>query len=445
MKGFQLPASSFQMRSSKTVLVAACFALALSCTPAGPEPSGRVPRPAPPVATDTARAPIPPASAPRGGGTVRVGLTVEADSVVVSGTGGSRAFELVAPDGRVLHRGAEGERVVVREEAGLRARVGGRMIDLPEPTTVRAAAGSVGYVMVDNAQYRGAVLLRSSADGGVTAINTLDLETYLLGVVPREIPVTQFEAVKAQAVAARTYAVGQMGRRESLGFDFYASVQDQVYGGIGAENDIATRAVAETAGEILTYNGRPIDAFYHSTCGGRTASIDEVWRSEPVPYLRSVSDAKPGGGAWCDTSSRYRWTVRWTGDELRRTLARTLAPRGARAVDDVQGVEVESEGPSGRAEFMRIVVDDATYRVRGDSLRWVLRTPNDQGLNSALLFDVRADVEAGEITSLEVDGGGWGHGIGMCQVGAMGRAAAGQTYREILGAYYQGATLTRIY
>jgi stage II sporulation protein D len=421
------------------------LALVVGCSPAGPEPGTRPSAPSTPPVTGEPAAPQPPVATPTGGGTVRVGLTVEADSVIVSGTGGTRAFELVAPDGRVLHRGAEGERVVVREEAGLRARVNGRTLDLPDPTTVRAAPGSVGYVMLDNAQYRGAVLLRSSARGGVTAVNTLDLETYLLGVVPREIPVTQFEAVKAQAVAARTYAVGQMGRRESLGFDFYASVQDQVYGGIDAENDIATRAVAETAGEILTYDGEPIDAFYHSTCGGRTAAIEEVWRSAPVPYLRSVSDERPGGGAWCERSNRFRWTVRWTGAELRSTLARTLAPRGASSVRLVQDVAVVEEGPSDRAEWTRIRVDERDYRIRGDSIRWVLRTPNDQGLNSARLYDIRAEVDGGQIASLEVDGGGWGHGIGMCQIGAMGRSAGGQSYRDILAAYYQGATLSRIY
>ena len=430
----------------RTPVRAALWTLLLaSCSPAGPEPGTRPSGPsAPPVTAEPSR-PQPPAATPTGGGTVRVGLKVEADSIVIGGTGGERAFEIVAPDGRVLHRGGEGERVVVREQAGLRARAGGRTIDLPELTTVRSAPGSVGYVMVDNAQYRGSVLLRSSTGGGVTAVNTLDLETYLLGVVPREIPVTQFEAVKAQAVAARTYAVGQMGRRESLGFDFYASVQDQVYGGIGAENDIATRAVAETAGEILTWNGRPIDAFYHSTCGGRTAAIEEVWRSEPVPYLRSVSDERPGGGAWCEQSNRFRWTVRWTGEELRSTLARTLAPRGAAAVRAVQDVAVAEEGPSDRAEWTHIRADDRDYRIRGDSIRWVLRTPNDQGLNSARLYDIRTEKSGGAISALEVDGGGWGHGIGMCQVGAMGRSAGGQSYREILAAYYQGATLTRIY
>jgi stage II sporulation protein D len=419
-----------------------------SCTPAGPATTTRPPvaRPPAPEPAPPRTEPVAPGTVPVGGGLVRVGLAVDADSVIVSGTGGNAAFEVVASNNTVLYRGGEGDRLIVRHDGGLRGRTpDGRTVNLPELAAVRSAPGSVGYVMIDNAQYRGAVLLRSSADGGVTAINTLDLETYLLGVVPREIPVTQFEAVKAQAVAARTYAVGQMGRRESLGFDFYASTMDQVYGGIGAENDIATRAVAETAGEILTYDGEPIDAFYHSTCGGRTAAIEEVWNSAPVPYLRSVSDERPGGGAWCDTSSRYRWTQAYTGEQLRTVLARNLAPRGARTVTDVEDIAIAEQSRSGRAAWTVVTVDGRDFRVRGDSIRWVLRTPEDRILNSSLLLELDADRSGGEITALEVHGAGWGHGIGMCQVGAMGRAAAGHSYRDILAAYYQGAQLTRMY
>ena len=439
-------------RSRLLIGVAGSLALGLilvgSCTPAGPAPGARPP--ARPPVTRPAPEPQPPAPAepvvPSGGGAVRVGLTVGADSVIVSGTGSPLAFEVVMPDGRVLHRGRADDRMLVVNDGGLRALLpNGDRLALPELSSVRTAQGSGGTVVIDNAGYRGAVVLRSSQGGGVTAINTLDLETYLLGVVPREIPVTQFEAVKAQAVAARTYAVGQMGRRESLGFDFYGSVQDQVYGGIGAENDIATRAVAETRGEILTYDGEPIDAFYHSTCGGRTAAIEEVWASPSVPYLRSVSDEKPGGGAWCDSSSRYRWTVNWTGEQLRAVLERNLAARGAGTVRAVQDVSIEEEAPSGRAAWTRLRVDGADYRVRGDSIRWILHTPENRSLNSALLFDVHYEESDGRITSLRVDGGGWGHGIGMCQVGAMGRAAAGHSYRDILAAYYQGAALSRIY
>ena len=444
-KSFQLPASSFQRRAVAAAFVAG---LVLSCTPAGPQPSARPPvsRPSvePPVPPPTV--PVSPANVPVGGGLVRVGLAVDADSVIVSGTGGNPAFELVGSNGSVLYRGSENDRLIVRHDGGLRARTpDGRTVNVPELASVRSAPGSVGYVVIDNAQYRGAVLLRSSAGGGVTAVNTLDLETYLLGVVPREIPVTQFEAVKAQAVAARTYAVGQMGRRESLGFDFYASVQDQVYGGIGAENDIATRAVAETAGEILTYDGEPIDAFYHSTCGGRTAAIDEVWNSAPVPYLRSVSDEKPGGGAWCDTSSRYRWTQAYNGQQLRTVLATNLAARGARGVSRVEDIEIAEESRSGRAAWTVVSVDGDDYRVRGDSIRWILRKPDNTLLNSSLLLEIDAHRSGGAIDSLAVHGGGWGHGIGMCQVGAMGRAAAGHSYRDILAAYYQGATLSRLY
>lgn len=444
MTGREPPIGRFGGRLAALALIT--FVAVGSCRPAGPAP-GRRP-PAQPPRTEPAPPPVDEGALPlpSGGTMVRVGLAVDVDTVVVSGTGSPLAFEVTAPDGRVLHRGRADDRLLVVNDRGLQAiTVSGSRVALPELATVRPAAGSVGLVMIDNATYRGAVVLRPSGAGRVTAVNSLDLEVYLLGVVPREIPATQYEAVKAQAVAARTYAVGQMGRRAALGFDFYATVADQVYGGASAENDVATRAVAETVGEILTYEGEPIDAFYHSTCGGRTAAIDEVWNHEPVPYLRSVSDEKPGGGHWCETSNRFRWTQEWSGEQLRAVLERNLRSRRSGPVRAVRDIEVVAETRSGRAGRTRVSVDDDSYLVRGDSIRWVLRTPEDLLLNSSLLLDIDAARSDGRIAALTVRGGGWGHGIGMCQIGAMSRAAAGHSYRDILAAYYQGTRLSRIY
>src|SRR5690606_24745040 len=125
------------------------------------------------------------------------------------------------------------------------------------------------------------------------------MENYLLGVVPFEIGRVGpdlVEASKAQAVAARTYAIRYLGRRDSLGFDVFATVEDQVYGGAEGEHEPVSVAVRETAGQILTYGREPIEAFYHSTCGGVTAAIEEVWDEPPRPYLRSVIDVNPVTG-----------------------------------------------------------------------------------------------------------------------------------------------------
>jgi stage II sporulation protein D len=152
--------------------------------------------------------------------------------------------------------------------------------------------------------------------------------------------------------------------------------------------------------------------------------------------------------AYCATSSRYRWTTSWTRDQLLAVLAQTLRSHTGDASLTVRRIEnVESAGTnaSGRAT-VRLTADGRAYTLRADSVRWVLRPqPGPAILNSALLSDVRSEVVDGETARLEISGGGWGHAIGMCQVGAMGRARAGQNYRQILTTYYTGAELSRLY
>jgi stage II sporulation protein D len=265
-------------------------------------------------------------------------------------------------------------------------------------------------------------------------------------VVPLEIgvrPEAEIAAVKAQAVAARTYAVGNMGGRPAQGFDFYATVADQVYGGLDREDPLTSRAVAETRGQVLTYDGEPIVAYYHSTCGGRTSALEDVWpwRDGARPYLRSVSDERPGGGAYCDGSNRYRWTVSWTGDRLAEILGGVFETNVSR----VRDVEIRGRTESGRVERLAVTFDGRTVTVPGDSLRWVLRPEPGRILNSALLFELHEAHEDGALSELTVEGGGWGHGVGMCQWGAIGRARAGQDYPEILTTYYPGTRLRKLY
>src|SRR5690606_35897831 len=225
----------------------------------------------------------------------------------------------------------------------------------------------------DGRPYRGEMLVRSDGPGRVTAVNRVDMEEYLLGVVPREIGrvgAERYEAAKAQAVAARTYAVRYLGRRESLGFDVFATVQDQVYGGIGDEYDLVSRAVRETAGEILTYEGRPIEAYYHSTCAGQTAAIEAGWDAEPVPYLRSVRDVNPRTGqAYAHFSSRFNWTQRWPVAELESILARTLADSvrpGMGGVGRLRDIAVLERTESGRIHRMRISTSTGEFIVGRD-------------------------------------------------------------------------------
>lgn len=417
------------MRPLRTLLL---LALPLAACRPG-EPGGTVPPPGLPTGAEPA---------------VRVGIVVDsAGALIGGGTGitvgsptGDVAFEI--PAGEAWEAHLDGERVSLRSPDGTVTEA------LRVPVRLRAARGD--RVRVNGREYRGDLLLRSGPKGGLTVVNTLDLEAYLLGVVPHEmgrLGPELIEALKVQAVAARTYAVGNMGGREALGFDFHATVSDQVYGGTASEDSVVSRAVRETRGEIVTYGGAPILAYYSSTCGGRTAAIEESWpQRAPLPYLRSVSDEKPDGGHWCDFSSRWEWTTTWTRPELLATLGRTLATYAGERVAQVaaeegpRAVDVLARSRSLRAT-VRLDVDGRHVVVRADSVRRVLTTPAGGLLNSSRLYAVNRTPEGG----LEVRGGGWGHAIGMCQVGAMGRARAGHGYRAILTAYYTDTDVTRLY
>jgi hypothetical protein len=222
--------------------LAMLLAVALTVTACRPgEPGTRLPtRPVPPSGTLPSTEP-----------TVSVGITVDSAAVVI---GATSDFEIRGAGGDVLGRGRAGDTWTFTADA--EGRISGRGpggASQPRATSVRVVPARTGALTIGSRQYRGEALIVSRGSGRVTAINVVDLEAYLLGVVPREIgrlPAAQIEAMKAQAVAARTYAVGNLGGRQSRGFDFYATVMDQVYGGVQDEDSIVSRAVRETRGEI---------------------------------------------------------------------------------------------------------------------------------------------------------------------------------------------------
>jgi stage II sporulation protein D len=380
---------------------------------------------------------------------VSVGLATDVDTVTVGATG---AWMLERIDGgESLGMTAE-ERWTARPESGTGIASADGDSSLPGSGPVRVTAVEGGLVRVGEGTYRGAVVL-IEYEGRVTAVNEIGLEEYLMGVVPREIgtrPETEIEAVKAQAVAARTYAIANLGSRRELGFDYFADTRDQVYGGTGDEDPVANRAILATRGEIVTYAGVPILAYYSSTCGGRTAAIEDSWPGRrPVPYLKSVSDRIPGSDHYyCEPSNRFRWSVSWNRASLLAVLGKTLREYTGRtdmaAPGRVREIAV-SRNASGRAT-LDLRTGSADYTLRMDSIRWVLRTPEDRALNSSALYDVETATAAdGDIDQLTVHGGGWGHAIGMCQFGAIGRARAGQKHDTILRTYYAGTEITRLY
>jgi stage II sporulation protein D len=406
-------------------------------------------RPGEPPVAGAPREPV--AGLPRTEPTVRIGIVVDSASAVIGATTG---FAVRVAGGAEIARGAAGETWTFSADADGRISARGpRGMTQPRAASLRVIPDQPGGLTISGRQYRGEALIIPRSGGRVSALNVVEIEEYLLGVVPHEIgrlPVHMIEATKAQAVAARTYAVGNLGGRERLGFDFYATVMDQVYGGMAQEDSIVSRAVRETRGEIITHNGTPILAYYASTCGGTTAAIEDSWPwRSPLPYLRSVSDRIPGTDEYyCGTSNRFTWTTRWTRPQLLAVLGQTLRAHTGGAVSSVNrvdDVQLVSRNASGRAT-LRLIADGRDHTLRADSIRWVLRPePGPAILNSSRVDDVTVRPGADGVEELEIRGGGWGHAIGMCQVGAMGRARAGHRYSEILRAYYAGVEIRRLY
>jgi stage II sporulation protein D len=225
-------------------------------------------------------------------------------------------------------------------------------------------------------------------------------------------------------------------------WDLIARATDQVYGGIDAETAGSDAAVAATAGLVLTYGGQAVRAPYHSTCGGSTAAPAEVWQGSTDRWLRSVSDRMPGSAkSWCEISPRFSWER--TIDE--RGLLDGIARRnGGRRVGRVTMAHVASVTPSGRVRALVFDTDAGPVTMTGNDMRFALRDVGGELLNSTY-FSLEPTVgREGRLTQLVLRGRGNGHGVGMCQWGAIGRARAGQSAQDILDAYYPGTTLARL-
>jgi stage II sporulation protein D len=308
------------------------------------------------------------------------------------------------------------------------------------PLTFVPASGSM--MSVAGRYYRGSASVFRDRTG-LTVVNLVSLEDYLAGVVSAEMgrrePADR-EALAAQAVISRTYALKNVGKRHSEGFDLYPTVVDQVYGGVWAETQLGWEAVRETAGQTLTFNGIPIDAFFYSTCGGLTAAGTEVFVGANRPYLQSVRDEDENGQAYCRFSPRFRWREQWTGDQLKTIL------RGVRSTPfrEVRSVQVIARTGSDRVARIAIGVDEDQITLDGPAVRQILHPVNDPLLRSAA-FTLTESREGRVVTGLVADGRGSGHGVGFCQWGAVGRARAGQDFRQILAAYFPGTSLERLY
>lgn len=442
------------------VLIGACVTTRLGIPEKEPiRVTGPAARPVPDTGTAKPAAPraeeVPRDEAPdfrsEGDRDVRVALATAAPMPGLAATGAWRLFD--DREG-VLLRGRPGEAWTIERRAeGLRAvRADGFSTAWRTAPLVLRADRAADQVLFNGKRYRGVLRFYPADDGAnVLVVNVLGVEQYLRGVVPLEIGgsrlASEQAAVEAQAVAARSYtfvrlaAAGGTAARNA-NYDVMAGTSDQVYGGVEGERSFSDAAVAGTAGLVLKYGGRSVDAPYSAACGGETASADEVWRSGGAPYLRRVSDRIPGTERYyCDAAPRFAWTRTLESAELDgalRQYLRSYTSVSAAGPGHATAVTIAERTPSGRVGRLVIETDAGRFSLRGNDVRYVLRPPGGEILNSTYFSVETENGAGGSLRRLIIRGNGWGHGIGMCQWGAIGRARAGQDFRSILRTYYPG-------
>jgi stage II sporulation protein D len=268
------------------------------------------------------------------------------------------------------------------------------------------------YFQFSGKLYRGMAVL-VVREGQIMLLNFLDVEEYVRGVIPLEMPTSwQEEALKAQAVIARTYAIANINTRAD--YDLCASERCQVYGGASAETPRGDAAAASTRGLILSYQNRPARTYFHAESGGFTASSREIWGSD-LPYLTARPD--PGG-----VSSPNPWRITVSQQTAQSVISRFVT------VGTFKSIRVVDRTESNRPVAIEIVGSAATARVTGTNVYALSR---QLGAKSSLIDFVSSN-------PLVIEGYGNGHGVGLSQYGARYFAAQGYSYTQILGYYYPG-------
>ena len=297
--------------------------------------------------------------------------------------------------------------------------------------------------------YPGIIHVVVGRDGNLAVVNELDMETYLAGILPSELfPSAPLEALKAQAVAARGQVLAKMGtRHHGDPFHLCAKVHCQVYDGLHKVYKRTTAAVLKTKGEVL-FDGRglPADTVYHSSSGGHGENNENVWGGEPKPYLRGRPDGvrwsytdeaslsrfllTPQTGAFCRQGNRrFRWSIPFTQKRMRSLLKKGHMRGTLRSLKPLR------RGVSGRILELEVRTSKERRILRGElTIRRFFG-----GLYSSM-FLIKKSGKGYTFT-----GGGFGHGVGMSQWGAINRAKKGQRYRQILNHYYKGTKLLRMY
>lgn len=349
---------------------------------------------------------------------VRVAIIDDKDSIRLSLKGKYKIY--AADTDRIIAEGPFLNEKVIIEKGEIE--IGKKIFDVP---ALRIKVARDSNIYIDSRRFRGDIGIVRKDNGKLMVINYIGLENYLYGVLYHEVSNRwPMECLKAQAIAARTFALYQIRQSKPQSYDLRCDIYSQMYGGRTGEKWSTTRAVDATRGKVLTFNGDIFPTYYHATCAGYTEDALNLWNMDLAP-LKGVPCN------YCSRSKHYRWTK-----ELPLSQIKTKLIGAGYKIGNISCVNILSRNKSGRNDKIEIKDDAGIIIVMtGKDFRQIFG-PND-------IRSTKFDAEIKK-DNLVLKGMGWGHGVGMCQWGAFGMSQKGKKCDEILKYYYPGTEIATI-
>lgn len=274
-------------------------------------------------------------------------------------------------------------------------------------------------IIINNRKYRGNIEVIKKDNGCLLVVNYIEIENYIKGILYHEVShYWPMEALKAQGIACRTYAVYQIEQNSSKDYDLTNDIYSQVYGGKTSERYRTSQAVEQTKGEMLTYKDKIFPAYFHAACAGHTLDADRLWNINMLPLKGTRCN-------FCKDSPHFNWHCVLPLREIKNKLAKT-----GFKIDNITDIAVLSRDDSGRIKELKIIGVDKEIKISSKDFRNVL------GPNIIRSTNFEVEIAASDAV---FDGIGWGHGVGMCQWGTYFMAKQGYDYRQILEYYYPGS------
>ena len=344
-------------------------------------------------------------------------------------------------DNEVVAKLIKGNKLIFQiNSGGITAKINSRDID--GITFLLQPSDSESVISFSGKRYTDDIVVVYSDNNSILVINRLPMDDYLLGVLPAEMGVKinqpeRLEALKAFAVCARTFAEMKKARGSTY-FDITDNVRDQVFSGTGNSTQLDSKAVKETSQEVLKYKEKLAEIFYHSACGGILEDPANVFSGKVDDYLvtKKDGDDKPN----CEISPTFYWKETYTQFDLLKMLkAKNLVSKKLRIIKDV---EISDVFPSGRVKELHIsFVNGDDVILKSSDIRNFFIRKETKGILRSSLFTLSKEKTKSELKKVILNGRGSGHGVGLCQWGAMNLSSKGENYHEILDFYFHGCTI----